>query len=391
MGYMYMKTNRTLITVLFMFLNFIPLNAFAQQGPRMLSNNRSLRILEAGKSYSMVEFTPQMPLKIEVQGSGKLTVYIKTAVSQRYSGLPAFRLFIKRDGHITNQYMFPKKTRSNSLFEGIKNYNPSAEINSIPIDVPEGVHTYEIYLSQSPYIVGLASFGYMQLAVRHISMAREKSISHITRTESYGHGYKKEYAKSLYLQPYGIAGAVYEQGTNNDFVYAGVGVNVDVFITRKFAISGMINYMDADQEYHIWRNLPFPFGVGMYIVNEQTLLVHALLSYGFLHTDKNTLMFGAGWGDLELINDILPGEVNGPVVSALLKLGLSESTSLSIRPSYMQDVFNTSVSPNSILDTPYSLLLYPVGLVFNLSSGISAEIGYDGWKIAYIPGQEQVL
>jgi len=406
-----MKPNMALI-ITFLFVNFIPLGTFAQQspqqGPRILSNNIFLRILEAGKSYSMAEFTPQLPLKIEVKGPGKLTVYIKTAISQKYSGLPAFKLFIKRDSYITNQYAFPKTTRSTFSFEGIKGYNPSAEVYSIPIDVPEGVHTYEIYLSQSPYIIGLASFGYTQLAVRHISMARPKGTNSIARNGPDGQGHEKGQGKTVYITPYIMAGAVYEQDTSGDSVYGGIGANADVFINKYLVVSGMIDYSDAAQRYLSLSNPSLPPGTNAYIVNEQILLIHALLSYAFLHTDRNILMLGAGWGDLEMINDLLPGDkngfvvsalfkaasqsaplqqsvynINGPVVSALIKFGLSERTNLSIRPSYMQDVWNVSANTNSILGTPYSLLLYPVGLAFNLSPGVSVEIGYDGRLLTF--------
>lgn len=374
-----MKLNRIPV-IAFLFLSFMPLNVFARQGPRMLSGNRSISIVEAGKVYSMAEFTPRMPLKIEIQGPGKLIVYIKTAIPERYRSLPAFRLFVKKDDASTNQYLFPVTTHSNASFEGIKNYNPSAQMNSIPIDVPEGMHTYELYLSQSPYIIGLASFGYAPLET---GTAPATGIRRITREGPYGYTKEEGHGKSFYIQPYGMVGDVYEQGTNNDSIYAGAGANVDIFITGKIALSSMINYTDADQEYLIWRNLPLPLGAGMYVVNEQTLLLHALLSYVLLHTNRNIIMIGAGWGDLELINDAFPGEVNGPVVGALIKLGLSESTSLNIRPSYMQDVFNTAANTNSILGTPYSLLLYPAGLAFNIMPGVSMEIGYDGRLLTF--------
>ncbi len=406
-----MKPNKALVIILF-FLSFMPLDVLAQQlpqhGPIMLSGNRFLRIVEGGRVYSMIEFTWQMPLKIEVGGPGKLIVYIKTAISQRYTGLPAFRLFIKKDGYMTNQYMFPKTTRSTLSFEGIKGYNPSVEVHSIPIDVPEGVHTYEIYLSRSPYIVGLASFGYTQLVNKRIPITHEKSIRNIARTGRYSHGYKESYGKTFYIEPYLMAGEVYEQGTSSDSVYGGAGVNADFFINKYLAVSGMASYTDSAQRYLTLSNNPLPPGSDTYITNEQIILIHALISYAFLHTSRNILMIGAGWGDLEMINDVLPDvrndpvasalfkaayqsaplqqlvyNINGPVVSALLKIGLSENTSLSIRPSYMQDVSGVSANTNSVLGAPYSLLLYPVGLAFNLSSGVSVEVGYDGRLLAF--------
>jgi hypothetical protein len=375
-----MKPNRVSILV-FLFLSFIPLSAFAQQGPIMLSGNRSLRIVEAGKAYSMAEFTPQMPLKIEVQGPGRLIVYIKTAVYQKYNGLPAFRLFVKKDGSITNQYLFPKTTRSNASFEGIKDYSPSAEMNSIPIDVPEGVHTYEIYLSQKPYIIGLASFGYTpQPAAAQAPAARQGSFMYARNQSSSEHGGA---GKWFYIKPYGMAGDVYEQGTNNNSVYGGIGINADLFVQKHIAVSGIVNYTDADQSYLVWRNLPLPLGAGMYVVNEQTLLIQGVVSYVPVHDDRTIVMIGAGWGDLELINPAFPGEVDGPLVSALFERAMVKGIRLSFRPSYMQDVSNISANTNSMLGTPSGFLMYPVGLAFGIASGISIEVGYDGRLLTF--------
>ncbi len=405
-----------IILMTFLFLSLLAFKAFAQQsqqyntqqGTKMLSKNVFLRIVGAGKSYSMAEFTPQIPIKIEAKGPGKLIIYIKTAISEKYGGLPGFRLFIKRDNYLINQYMFPKTTRSTLSFEGIKGYNASAEVNSIPIDVPEGIHTYDIYLSQSPYIIGLASFGYTPHAVKHISMSREKSINRIVRNEHNEQGQKKAHERSLYISPYLMVGEVYEQGADGDSVYGGVGINADVFIDKKLVVSGMIDYSDSAERYPALNNLQLPAEGGGFIVNEQILLVQALLSYAFLHSDKNTFMFGIGWGDLEMINDLLQGKtngpvvsalfqaasqsaslqestynINGPVVSALLKIGLSESTSLCFRPSYMQDIWNVSGNTSSILGTPSSVLLYPIGFAFNLSSAESMQIGYAGRMLIF--------
>lgn len=374
-----MKLNRSLILV-FLFAVLVPLCAYAQEGPRALSSNRILRIMEHGRVYSMSEFTPDSPLKLEVTGPGRLTVYIKTAVPSQYKRLLAFRLFIKRDNSRINQYLFPATTRSTMTFEGVSNYNPSVEASSIAIDVPGGKHTYEIYPQEKPYIVALASFGYTPEQVAKPAPAPQ------ARPESFGynpaaHGPDTE--RTLYLQPYGLVGDVYEQGTNNNSLYAGAGATADLFFNRHIALSGMINYTDAEQAYLEWRNLPLPLGAGMYVVNEQTLLVHALVSYVIMHSRKNIAMAGAGWGDLELINPSFPGEVNGPVIGALVRIGLLDNTSVSFRPSYMQDVSNLSANTNSMLGTPYSLLLYPVGLSFHLSRGVSIEIGYDGRLLTF--------
>ncbi len=372
-----MKPNRVSILV-FLFLSFIPLNTYAVQGPRMLSSNRSLSIIEAGRAYPMAEFTPAMPLRIEVQGPGKLTIYIKTAVYRNYAKLPAFRLFVKRDNYMTNQYMFPETTRSNATFQGIKDYNPSVQTNTIPIDVPEGVHTYELTLARTPYIIGLASFGYTpespEQGTRQAPSARRGSFMYANRSSS-GRGGA---GKWLYIKPYGMVGDVYEQGTNSDSLYGGFGVNADLFIQNHIALSGIVNYTDADQSYLIWRNLPLPLGAGMYIVNEQTLLIQGVVSYAPVHDDRTIVMIGAGWGDLELINPDFPGEVDGPLVSALFERALTKGIRLSFRPSYMQDVSNISANTNSILGTPSGFLMYPVGLAFGIVSGISIEVGYDG-------------
>ena len=199
-----MKPNRVSLLV-FLFLSFIPLNAFAVQGPRMLSSNRSLSIVEAGRTYPMVEFTPAMPLRIEVKGPGKLTVYIKTAVYRNYAKLPAFRLFVKRDDSLTNQYMFPETTRSSATFQGIKDYNPSVQTNSLPIDVPAGMHTYELYLAKTPSVIGLASFGYTpespEQGTRQAPSARRGSFMYANRSSSGQEGA----GKWLYIKPYGTA------------------------------------------------------------------------------------------------------------------------------------------------------------------------------------------
>ncbi len=372
-----MKPSRGFI-IAFLFLSLIPLSVFAQQGPRTLSDNRSLRIVEGGRVYPMTEFTPRMPLRFEVRGPGKLVVYIKTAVYRKYTVLPAFELFVRMDGSRVGEYRFPPTTRSNLTFEEIKNYRPSRETDSLPIDVPEGVHTYEVSMAERPYIVALASFGYTPKPAARPAPAK--------KPEGFGYGsgtYGQGYGKGLYIRPYGLLGDVYEQGTNNNALYAGVGINADIFIDKRIAISGTINYTDANQTYLVWRNLPLPLGAGMYMVNEQTLLLHALFSYALLHDRRNIIMIGAGWGDLELINPSFPGEINGPVIGALVRVGVFGNTTFSFRPSYMQGVANVSASTNSILGTPSSLVLYPVGLAFRLSQALSIEIGYDGRLLAF--------
>ncbi|MCL4467372.1 MAG: hypothetical protein M1591_00365 [Deltaproteobacteria bacterium] len=407
------KTGISIFILILLYLT--PLNTFAQQSPqqspKILSNSRLLRIVEGGKFYPMAMFTSQNPLKIEVQGPGKLILYVKTAIFGGYSGLPEFRLFIKKDSTITNQYMFPKTTRSNLAFEGVKNYNPSAETHSIPIDVPDGSHTYEISLSPGPSLIGLASFGYTQLTAKTapaVPAARSKRVFSMRRPDRYLRQHEKIYTKAFYINPYIMAGGIYEQGINNDSIYGGGGIHADVFIKKHIVISGMIDYVDSAQKYDTLATLSLPSGSGPYILNEQFLLIHALVSYAFLHNRNTIAMIGAGWGDLELINDILQDgvggdvlsallntaaqsapvkqsvyNINGPVVSALLKLGLSSKISLYIRPSYMQDVWNVSGNTSSVLGTPYSLLLYPVGLAYDLSSGVALAIGYDGRMLTF--------
>ncbi len=370
-----MKPNRVFILV-FLFLSFIPRTSSAQQEPRLLSGNRSLSIIEAGKVYPMTEFTPRMPLKIEIQGPGKLVVYIKTAVFKNYASLPGFRLYVKRDDYLTNQYLFPATTRSSAAFEGINDYNPSVQTSTLQIDVPQGSHTYEIYLAQKPSIVGLASFGYTpeQLSPRQAPSARKGSFLSARNQTSGNRGSEKW----LFIKPYGMVGDVYEQGTNSDSVYGGIGVNADVFLQKHIAVSGIVNYTDADQQYLVWRNLPLPLGAGLYVVNEQTLLLQGIVSYAFLHDDRTILMAGAGWGDLELMNTTFPGTVDGPVVSVLFDRLLTHSIHLNIRPSYMQDVSNVSASTDSLLGNPTGFLAYPVGLAFAIASRVSFEVGYDG-------------
>lgn len=366
-------------TILFFLLVLLPLSAFAQQGPRVLTNNRMLNIIESGKVYPMVEFTPKIPLKIEVKGPGKLTIYIKTAVYYRYTTLPAFKLFVKTDNYLTNQYLFPQTTRSNASFKGINDYNPSIQTSTLPIDVPAGMHTYEIFLSNKPYIIGLASFSYSEQApVKKAPVARGESFMY-----SSAHSVRNSSEKWFYIKPYGLVGDVYEQGTNNNSIYGGVGVNADFFLQKNLAVSAIINYTDADQRYLVWRNLPLPLGAGMYIVNEQTLLLQGIVSYAFLHNSNNIGMIGIGWGNLQLINPNFPSQVNGPLISALFDIALTQVMHINFRPSYMQDLSNTSASTNSILGEPFSLLMYPVELNFNISNSVSLGIGYDGRLITF--------
>ncbi|MGC8580313.1 MAG: hypothetical protein ACP5MB_09690 [bacterium] len=375
-----MKLSRGFIAV-FLLFSFLPFKVYAEQGPRLLTRNRSLNIVEAGKVYTMVEFTPGLPIKIEVQGPGKLIIYIKTAIYYKYANLPAFKLFVRIDNYLTNQYLFPATTRSGAYFEGVKNYSPSIQTSSLPIDVPDGVHTYEIFLANKPYIIGLANFSYTpnQVAEKPVPEARKGSFMY-SRTSSAG---KSPSEKWFYIKPYGLFGDVYEQGTNNNSIYGGVGVNADIFLQKHLAISGIFNYTDADQRYLVWRNLPLPLGAGMYIVNEQTLLIQGIVSYAFLHNNKDIGMIGAGWGNLQLINPTFPGEVNGPLVSALFDIALSRTININFRPSYMQDLSNISASTNSILGEPFSLLMYPVGLNFSLSNSVSLGIGYDGRLLSF--------
>jgi len=372
-----MKPYRVFILV-FLCLSLIPLKAFAQNEPLMLSGNRLLRIIEAGKVYPVAEFTPRMPLKIQVQGPGRLSVYIKTAIYHTYAKLPAFKLFVKTDNYLTNQYLFPETTRSNTYVEGIKDYSPSLQTNILPIDVPDGVHTYELFLANQPYIIGLASFTYTpyQTGEKKIPIARQEGFYKET-------SYTKSGIRWFYVKPYGLIGDVYEQGTNNNSIYGGVGIDADIFLQRHFAISGIVNYTDAEQRYLVWRNLPLPLGAGMYIVNEQTLLVEGIASYAIVHNNDNIAMIGAGWGNLQLINSSFPGEVDGPLVSVFFDIELSSLVHFSFRPSYMQDISNTSASTNSILGTPYSLVLYPAGISFRLSRNASIEIGYDGRLLTF--------
>ncbi len=369
-----MKPNRVSFLV-FLLLCFIPLTAFAQEQPRMISGNMSLTIREGARAYSMAEFTPRMPLKIEVKGPGKLVVYIKTAVYKGYETLPGFRLFVKRDNYPTNQYQFPATTRSSASFEGVKDYNPSVQTSTLQIDVLRGVHTYEFSLPQTPSIIGLASFGYTpEHEVEPVPPARRESFLYAKSHAAEGSGA----GTWLYIKPYGMVGDVYEQQTNSDSVYGGVGVNADIFLEKHLVVTGIVNYTDADQRYLVWRNLPLSLGAGMYTVNEQTLLIQGIVSYAILHDDTTILMAGAGWGDLEIMNPSFPGRIDGPVVSVLFDRVLSHGVHLNIRPTYLQDVTNGAASTNSLLGTPYGFLAYPVGIAFAVASGVSVEVGYDG-------------
>ena len=404
-----MKTIRVFIVV-FLFLGFLPLTSFAQQGPKIISRNNYLRIVQGGKVYPMVEFAPQMPLQVQVQGPSRLIIYIKTAVNKSYSKLPAFRLFVKNDNGITNQYSFPQTTRSNMAFEGIGNFNPSVETHSIPIDVPDGDHTYNVYLAPNPYIIGLASFGYTPLTIKKVAPARQKnSVISMRRPVRQEEQYENRPGQTTFsINPYIMAGAVSEQNTGNDSVYGGAGVYADAFLNKHLVVSGMAEYMDSAQKYDTLTDSSLPSGSGPYILNEQLVLIHALVSYAFLHERHTIVMVGVGWGDLELINDLMQDiaggstvsalfnaaaqsapvkqsvyNINGPVVSALLKLGLSRNISISIRPSYMQDVWNVSGNTSSLLGTPYGIALYPVGVAYDISSALSLAIGYDGRMLLF--------